>query len=592
MKQSLPFASAGITLLLLCSENVAHASEALILQSPPASADAHSLVLTWTPPDDISHIQDYRVIENGRTIDTASQNNANTSSRPFIDHFYASNPKGFTQNIVWQSAKIGDLASRSSYQFQVQALDKNGQVINTSNTLTLKTAAEPTKLNITSYGAKGDGKTNNTRAIQDAISNCPSNCELTVPAGTFVTGAIYLKSNMTLNLEKGATLLGSTNADDYPILNKNPSALLNIQQSPETNSQKFSDIRIVGDGIIDGNGWKQASGTYKNYLGKVQPNYLHGSNKLYSQYGLLAKSQVEKGIKDGMSAHKAYGSMRSNLVYLRKVTNLYVEGITLRNPANHAIVSSSNKNATYNGIKVETYDANNGDGIDISRDTNTHVFNSYFDVGDDAINFAAGAGKKAASQHGVEGAWLFNNFIYHAHGGIVLGSRTGSGIDNILAENNIMVKTDIGLRAKSSDAIGGGATNVTFRNTAMADLSDQAVVLTLQYGDPNEVTSYEPADKPAQFAGFHIDHVSINGIEGEKPSIQIVTGFTHSSYHKNINLNDVRLNNIMPTDIQDLRDSHFDNVTFSNLKKGSTFWNVHNVSGVTIDGVDANNVAR
>ncbi|SBS36236.1 Exo-poly-alpha-D-galacturonosidase precursor [Marinomonas spartinae] len=590
MKYIVSFIRASLALLMILA-SAAQAEERLNLQSPAASADDHSLLLTWTPPGKITNIQAYQILENGHVIGQAKSHNIDSAAEPFIDHFYKNNPSDFTQKIVWQSAKISDLSPDTSYQFQVQALDKNGQILNTSQVLTLKTTPRPTQRNISAFGAKGDGKTDNTLAIQQAIASCPTHCELTIPAGTFVTGAIYLKSNMTLHLAKGAKLLGSSHADDYPIINKTPSALINVLQSPATDSKTFTNVRIVGNGIIDGNGWKQSADRYQNYLQHSQPHYLHGSNKLYKNYGLLAKSQVESGIQHGMSAHKAYGSMRSNLVYLRKVTNLYVEGVTLRNPANHAIVSSSNKNATYNSLKVETYDVNNGDGIDISRGTNTLVLNSYFDVGDDAINFAAGAGAKAASEQGVNGAWLFNNFIYHAHGGVVLGSRTGSGIKHIVAENNVMVKTDIGLRAKSSDTIGGGASDVIFRNTALSDLEDQAFLLTLQYGDPNEVTQYEPAATPAQFSDFRINHVSVDGIAGKKPSIQILTGFTHSSYHKNIYFNDVHLKNVMPTDIEDLLDSQFNNVIFSQLKKGTSPWYFHHVYGVTVDGKAASTKA-
>lgn len=70
---------------------------------------------------------------------------------------------------------------------------------------------------ITSHGVKVDGTTINTVAIQNAIDECTkTGGTVIVPAGSFVTGTLYLKNNVTLHLEKGAFLLGSTNTDDYP----------------------------------------------------------------------------------------------------------------------------------------------------------------------------------------------------------------------------------------------------------------------------------------------------------------------------------------------------------------------------------------
>ncbi|MFV0267804.1 MAG: glycosyl hydrolase family 28-related protein [Draconibacterium sp.] len=71
--------------------------------------------------------------------------------------------------------------------------------------------------NILDYGAVSDGKTINTEAIQNAIDKCSEKGGMVIiPAGEFLTGTIYLKSNVTLHLSENSTLLGSTNISDYP----------------------------------------------------------------------------------------------------------------------------------------------------------------------------------------------------------------------------------------------------------------------------------------------------------------------------------------------------------------------------------------
>ena len=70
---------------------------------------------------------------------------------------------------------------------------------------------------ITEFGAVGDGVTPNTAAIQAAIDACQVGDKVYIPAGIFLSGSIFLKSDMTLYLEEGATLLGSGNMEDYPL---------------------------------------------------------------------------------------------------------------------------------------------------------------------------------------------------------------------------------------------------------------------------------------------------------------------------------------------------------------------------------------
>src|SRR5438046_1542469 len=71
--------------------------------------------------------------------------------------------------------------------------------------------------NILEYGAKPDGKTLNTKAIQRAIDEAfqAGGGTVVVPAGIFLTGLIQLKSKVTLTLAEGSTLLGSTSMEDY-----------------------------------------------------------------------------------------------------------------------------------------------------------------------------------------------------------------------------------------------------------------------------------------------------------------------------------------------------------------------------------------
>ena len=112
--------------------------------------------------------------------------------------------------------------------------------------------------NITDYGAVADGKTVCTEAIQRAIDLCGTNGTVYIPKDTFISGAIFLKSNITLYLEEGAKLIGSDNIKDFPLIGCPYEGLDRLCYASLicTDSAPHKNITIEGKGIIDANGVK------------------------------------------------------------------------------------------------------------------------------------------------------------------------------------------------------------------------------------------------------------------------------------------------------------------------------------------------
>lgn len=584
-----------VSVCLLSTSALAAATSAQApqkLQVPTLSSDDHSVVLVWDAPEDTSNISDYQIYQNGQLVGLASQNNdKNSPAKPYISAFYKSDTSSFHRRIVVQNAKIDGLKASSEYHFTVRAVYADGTTSADSNAVTATTTAVPSVIDITKYGAKGDGTTLNTSAIQKAIDACPVGCRIDVPAGVFKTGALWLKSDMTLNLVQGATLLGSDNAADYPDAYKiysyvsqvRPASLLNAIDKNSSAVGTFKNIRIVGKGVIDGNGWKRAADA-KDELGNSLPQYVKSDNSKVSTDGILAKNQVAASVATGMSKADAYSQRRSSLVTLRGVQNVYVADVTIRNPANHGIMFLESKNVVENGVTHQTYNANNGDGVEFGNSQNVMVFNSVFDTGDDSINFAAGVGQEAQSLEPAQTAWLFNNYFRHGHGAVVLGSHTGAGIVDVLAENNVVSQNDIGLRAKSAPAIGGGAHGIVFRNTAMKSLAKQAVIVTLSYSDSNGTLDYTAAKVPARFYDFTVKNVTVQNSTGKSPAIEIVGDSTKGIWHSQFIFNNIKFSGVSPTSISDLSDSQFNNLTFSNLTSGTSPWKFGTVKNVSVDG--------
>ncbi|QDX28614.1 glycosyl hydrolase family 28 protein [Dickeya poaceiphila] len=562
------------------------------LQIPTLSYDDHSVVLAWDAPEDTTNITDYQIYQNGQLIGLASQNNdKNSPAKPYITAFYKNDTANFHHRIVMQNAKIDGLKANTNYQFTVRAVYADGTTSADSNPVTVTTTAIPKVITITQYGAKGDGTTLNTSAIQKAIDACPTGCRIDVPAGVFKTGALWLKSDMTLNLLQGATLLGSDNSADYPDTYKiysyssqmRPASLINAIDKTSSAVGILQNIRITGKGIIDGNGW-QRSADAKDELGKNLPQYVKSDNSKVSKDGILAKNQVAAAIATGMDAKTAYSQHRSSLITLRGVKNAYIADVTIRNPANHGVMFLESQNVVENGVIHQTFNANNGDGVEFGNSQNIMVFNSVFDTGDDSINFAAGMGQSAQYQKPTQHAWLFNNYFRHGHGAVVLGSHTGAGIIDVLAENNVINQNDIGLRAKSAPAIGGGAHGIVFRNSAMKNLARQAIIVTLSYADNNGTIDYTPATVPARFYDFTVKNVTVQDGIGSSPAIEISGDDGKNIWQSQFTFSNIKFSSVMPTAISDLTDSQFNNLTFSNLCSGTSPWKFGKVKNVSVDG--------
>ena len=162
------------------------------------------------------------------------------------------NTNGATRQLLATNTTL--LATNVQYSATIVATDSNG------NSATNSFSFNTTQTNslwrdVKNYGAAGDGVTKDTAAIQAAITACPANGFVWLHNGTYFSGTVYLKNNMTLFIDPTATLLGSGSTNDYPILN--PPA--NNGQQTECDmalvyAQSCTNITVTGGGTINGNG--------------------------------------------------------------------------------------------------------------------------------------------------------------------------------------------------------------------------------------------------------------------------------------------------------------------------------------------------
>lgn len=562
------------------------------VQVPTLAYDDQQIILVWEKPAGHADISDYHVYANGQLLGSSNANNDQVSpAKPYIDRFYQQDTRNFHHRIAIHSFTANGLKPDTEYRFSVRSVGRDGKESGDSPVVVQRTTAVPALFDVKKYGAKGDGSSLDTAAIQRAIDACTVGCKVLLPKGTYKSGALYLKSNMTLEIAEGATLLGSERAEDYPregyiqypySTTVRPASLINALPRDPRQHQAFENIRIVGKGTIDGNGWKRKADAIDE-RGQPLPVYLASDNTRYMLDGLLAKAQVERAVAEGMNVKDAYGQMRSSLITLRDVKNVFYGGFTVLNPAYHGIMNLETENVVLANTTHKTYDANNGDGIEFANSRGAMVFNNFFDTGDDCVNFAAGTGAEAVKQKAQQDAWIFNNFFRQGHGMVVAGSHTGAWIENILAEDNVSDGTDAGLRMKSTNFMGGGARNVTFRDSAIRNTVKQAFIFTLDYHDPNAKLDYQRSTIAGQFRDVRVSDVSVEN--AQLAAIEVKGDSQHGAYHQGLSFERVRFSGPALARIDGLKDSRFDAIRFSETG-GTNPWQVKDSDGLAFQDVE------
>jgi exo-poly-alpha-galacturonosidase len=599
----------GATALAKGQSSTSNLPAPVNLQIPNLAADEDSLTLVWEKPEDYQEITDFNVYMNGKKIGSSLKDN-NGPAKAYIDNFYENIDKDdFHVDILIHNFMVENLKPNKSYEFYVTSVNAEGIESTPSNKVVGKTTAVPEIFNIVDFGATPDDETKDTKAIQAAIDAATPGAKVLIPEGKFISGELWLKSDMTLQVD--GYLQGSSDAEDYSMnfwlydysTDERSYSLINAHTY---DYGSLKNIRIVGNGIIDGNGWKyDKSHPTIDELGNELPRLVAGNNTKVtgdvkvvngkmgslnpgaeSTFGILAANQSYAAQVMGMDAKSAY-SGRSNLITVRGVDGMYYEGITQLNPANHGIVNLHSKNIVVNGTSSKTYDGNNADGYEFGDSQNIMVFNNFVDTGDDAINFASGMGQAAAEEEPTGNAWIFNNYIREGHGGVVTGSHTGSWIQDFVVEDNIMYKTDVGLRSKTNTPMGGGARNILFRDNALEGIDgDGPFVFTSAYTDANASILYEPAQKISQFRDMEIVNTTVRNQGGSNKQSILVSGNDDVGevYHENITFRNVKFDNVFSVNMDYAKDFKFIDVAFTNVKdNGGNPWRIKNSTGLLFE---------
>ncbi|KAF0151884.1 MAG: exo-poly-alpha-D-galacturonosidase [Ignavibacteria bacterium] len=363
--------------------------------------------------------------------------------------------------------------------------------------------------NIKHYGAVGDGMTLNTESFTKAIEACSKagGGKVIVPAGMWLTGPIHFKSNVNLHLEIGAHIQFSKNYDDYPLIESNWEGLDQYRCTSPINGKNLTNIAITGDGIIDGSGevWRYVK---KSKLTSNQWNKLvaaggvvnaKGDNWYPTKESLEYLEFADKLKKEGRKITRAEAEnyktfFRPVLLSFIECKNVWLDGVTFQNSPAWNLHPLLCENVLVTNVNVRNpWYSQNGDGIDIDASKNVFIYNSKFDVGDDAICMKSGRDEEGRKRgRATENVVIQDCIVYFAHGGFTIGSEMSGGVRNIKVDNCNFIGTSIGLRFKSTRGRGGVVENIWVSNIFMKDIITDALSFNMYYG------GFSPADdKPA-----------------------------------------------------------------------------------------------
>lgn len=345
----------------------------------------------------------------------------------------------------------------------------------TAKTLSVKTDYQFVTLNVKDFGAYGDGEHDDTCAIQAAIMACPKDSRVLVPKGTFKITSLFLKSDLTLELAKGAVLSAFTDRTKFPVF---PGTIDSYDESTEYNLgtwegnplDMFSgiitginveNVVITGEGTIDGcadfdNWW------FEPKIRKI--------------------------------------AWRPRLVFISRCKNVMLQGITVQNSPSWTLHPYFSENLKFIDVKIKNpFNSHNTDGLDPESCKNVDVIGTYISVGDDCIAIKSGKiymGKKLKQP--TENMTVRQCCMRDGHGAVTVGSEIAAGAKEIKIKDCLFMNTDRGLRVKTRRGRGEDSVidNITFEDIDMDNVMTPFVVNSFYFCDPDGKTEYVSSKKP------------------------------------------------------------------------------------------------
>jgi polygalacturonase len=301
------------------------------------------------------------------------------------------------------------------------------------------------------FGAWGDGQHLETAALQKAIDKAAKvGGTVTLKPGTYLTGSLFLKSGVTLDLPEGATLIGSEKLEDYPML---PTRIAGIEMSwpaALVNVRDQHKVKITGKGTIDGDGpiwWK----SYWDLRAQYEPKGLRWASD--------------------------YDARRPRLILIQNSSEIWLGGgILLKRSGFWTVQILYSHDVHVDGVIIRNNEGGKGpstDGIDIDSSRNVLVEHADIDVNDDALCLKSGRDSDGLRvNRPTEDVVLRDSIIRHGAAAVTIGSETSGGFRNIEAYNlTALSGVPSGVLFKSARTRGGTASDIRIHDLTLVGVA-------------------------------------------------------------------------------------------------------------------------
>lgn len=386
--------------------------------------------------------------------------------------------------------------------------------------------------NVADYGAKPDGTSLNTMAIQKAIDACAVNGGgiVTFSPGRYLTGSVYLKEGVNFNVPKGVIVLGSEDINDYPEIDTRvagiemrwPSALINVLDQ--------KNVMISGDGTV------------------------HAQGKVFwDKYWEMRRDYEKRGLRWIVD----YDCKRPRTVLVSESADVTIKEVTFQQAGFWTIQILYSTQCTVDGVIIQNNIGGHGpstDGIDIDSSSRILVENSDIDCNDDNFCLKSGRDADGLRVNRPTEYVVIRNCISRSGGGLLTcGSETSGGIRYVLAENLKARGTQVGFRLKSAMNRGGTTEHIYVRNIEMEDVG------TVLEATMNWHPAYSYSTLPKEFEGKEVPAHWIKMLE--KVSPKEGTPYFHDIYLSGFKVKNARkMLSVSGSKDSQMRNFHFENI--------------------------------
>ncbi|MDQ7990834.1 MAG: glycoside hydrolase family 28 protein [Candidatus Dactylopiibacterium sp.] len=310
---------------------------------------------------------------------------------------------------------------------------------------------------VTAYGADGERQQIqlNTAPIQKAIDDCAAAGGGTVhfPAGHYLTDPIFLKSNIRLQLDRGAFLIASTTESSYRASAETKYAEAENGWLPFISVANAENVALAGEGTIDGQ-------------------------------GAVWWERWRQNVRDNPAKRRS--TDRPRLIYIKASQNVLVEGLTITNsPSFHVVMRySEDVDVTRTRIVSPPF-APHTDAIDPIDSRRIRITHNFIDNNDDHVAIKAEKADPRFPEGVTHDIYIAHNTIKGGRG-ISIGSESAGGVSKVLVEHNSFEGSMYGLRIKSPRGKAGKVSDITYRDIKMHDVGVPLVFSGYYTGAPEE----------------------------------------------------------------------------------------------------------